>query len=114
MPILITEGSQMKCSLGTKPSSIKVTSQSFKTIDNSLIATEADKAGMTNIPSFGNCRRSIFRPSCTPASTNWENTAQTQSLDGMKKLADDSFCMCSHGGKIEFTDTGSNSFVEIE
>lgn len=114
MPILITEGSQMKCSLGTKPSPIKVTSQSFKTINNALIATEGDKEGMTNVPSFGNCKRNIFFPPCTPKPIKWEQVAQMQSLEGQKKLTEDSFCMCSQGGKIEFIDTGSNTFVDAE
>ena len=34
--------------------------------------------------------------------------------DVVKKLTEQSFCMCAKGGKISFIDTGSNSFVESE
>ncbi|MCL1942651.1 MAG: DUF4280 domain-containing protein [Candidatus Azobacteroides sp.] len=32
----------------------------------------------------------------------------------MKKLTKDSFCMCNKGGKISFTDSGKNTFVDSE
>jgi len=114
MPILVTEGAQMQCSLGTTLSKIKVTSQSFKKINDSLIVTEGDKEGMTNIPSFGNCKRVWYRPICKPNPLQWEGVAEKQALDGQKKLTKDSTCQCSFGGTISFVDTGENSFVDAE
>ncbi|WP_369750533.1 hypothetical protein [Prevotella sp. C561] len=32
----------------------------------------------------------------------------------MKKLTEQSFCMCAKGGRISFIDTRSNFFVESE
>ena len=114
MPKLITEGAQMKCSLGSTSSSLSVTSQSFKKIDNALIATESDNNGVVNIPAFGNCKRVWYSPACTPTPQNWLKTTQKDAVNGNKKLTKDSYCMCSFGGKIEFIDTGKNTFVEGE
>lgn len=114
MPILVTEGSQMQCSLGTAPSKIKVTSQSFKKIDDELIATQGDKEGMSNIPSFSNCKRAWYRPACKPNPIQWEGVAEKQALEGQKKLTKDSTCQCSFGGTISFVDTGTNNFVDAE
>ncbi|WP_254919370.1 PAAR-like protein [Prevotella jejuni] len=44
----------------------------------------------------------------------WQQTTQKDSINGMKKLTEQSFCMCAKGGRISFVDTGSNSFVESE
>lgn len=114
MPILVTDNSQIQCSLGTTTAIIKVTSQSFKKINDSLIATEGDKEGITNIPSFGGCRRAWYRPSCKPNPIKWEGVAEKQALDGQKKLTKNSTCQCSFGGTISFIDTGANSFVDAE
>lgn len=114
MPKIIVNGSQMKCSLGTAPSQIKVTSQNFSKICSRLIATEADKEGITNIPSFGACRRSSPPPSCVPSPVKWENTTIKDNIVSNKKLTLKSFCMCSFGGKIELIDSGDNVFVDGE
>jgi len=114
MAILVTDNAQMQCSLGTAPSKIKVSSQNFKKINDTLIATEGDKEGISNVPSFGKCKRSWYRPTCKPNPIKWEGVAQKQALNGQKKLTKESTCQCSFGGTIEFIDTGSNSFVDAE
>ncbi|MDR2949813.1 MAG: DUF4280 domain-containing protein [Prevotella sp.] len=111
MPILITEGAKMQCTLGSGPATIKVTSQDFKKINNSVLATDADKEGIVNIPSFGSCSRVWYKPACVPSPQAWQKTAEATAIQGNKKLTKDSFCMCSYGGKISFTDTGSNEHV---
>ena len=89
-----------------QPTKISVTSQTFIRIDNALVATEADKEGMVNIPSFGNCKCSWFNPPCIPNLQQWQQTSQKETIDGNEKLTEDSFIMCAKGGKISFIDTG--------
>ena len=55
MPKLITHGATMCCTLGATPAKLLVTSQSFRKISGAPVATENDKTGMINIPSFGTC-----------------------------------------------------------
>lgn len=111
MSKLIIDSSQMQCTLGTKPSKITVTSQSFVKLKDKLIATEKDNQTNSNIPSFGNCKRSSRKPACIPMPTNWEQTTQKDSINEMKKLTIDSTCKCSQGGIISFIDTSDNSFL---
>ena len=114
MPKLVIQGAQMKCNLGFTPSKLSVTSQFFKKINNALVATEKDKEGLINIPSFGNCTCSWPNPPCVPSPQQWLQITQKDSINGNKKLTEDSFIMCAKGGKIEFIDTGKNTFVKGE
>ena len=102
----------MYCSLGTKKPTLTVTSQTFRRIADALVGTEADKEGMVNIPSFSICKCSSPNPPCIPQPQGWQQTTQKDSINGMKKLTEQSFCMCAKGGRISFVDTGSNTFVE--
>ena len=97
----------MCCTLGTGQTKLTVLSQSFRSISGALVATEEDKIGLNNIPSSPN-------PPCIPQPQGWQQTTQKDSINGMKKLTEQSFCMCAKGGRISFIDTGSNSFVESE
>jgi hypothetical protein len=111
MPKLITATAQMQCTLGAQPAKLTVTSQTFIKISDGLVATEDDKTPMSNIPSFGNCK--IYpHPPCVPSPQPWQQTTQKDSINGKKKLTEDSFCMCAKGGKISFVNTGKNTFVE--
>lgn len=104
----------MKCSLGTQTPRLIVTSQQFVAISGELIATEEDKVGMTNVPSFGACKCSSNNPPCIPSPEKWNLTTQQDTINGMGKLTEHSFCMCARGGKITFVNTGGNTFVESE
>ena len=114
MPKLITHGATMCCTLGTMQTKVSVTSQNFRRIADALIATESDKAGMVNIPSFGTCKCGYPNPPCVPSPQGWQQTTQKDSINGLKKLTENSFCMCAKGGRISFVDTGENTFVESE
>ena len=104
----------MYCSLGTEKPNLTVTSQTFRRIADALVGTEGDNNGMVNIPSFGVCKCSSPNPPCTPQPQGWQQTTKKDSINGMKKLTEQSFCMCAKGGRISFVDTGNNTFVESE
>ena len=111
MAKLIVDGAQMHCTLGMKDAPIKVTSHSFVKISGALVATEADKVGMVNIPTFGTCRCGSPDPPCVPQFQGWQQTVRKDNINGMKKLTQQSFCTCARGGRITFVDTGKNAFV---
>lgn len=52
---IVTDGAIMCCTLGTWQAKLTVLSQSFRSISGALVATEEDKIGLNNIPSFGVC-----------------------------------------------------------
>ena len=114
MPKIITHGATRHCTLGVKEYNLMVTSQTFRRIANTLVVTEGDNKGIVNIPSFGVCKCSSPNPPCLPQPQGRQQTTQKDSINGMKKLTEQAFCMCTKGGRISFIDTGSNSFVESE
>ena len=99
----------MYCSLGTEKPNLTVTSQTFRRIADAPVGTEADKDGMMNIPSFSICKCSSPNPPCLPQPQGWQQTTKKDSINGMKKLTEQSFCMYAKGGRISFVDTGSNT-----
>lgn len=102
MKKIIVDNSSLECSLGTKPSSIKVSSQGCSKIEGQLVATEADKASVSNIPSFGNCKRVWYNPICKPMPIAWSSFAKDNKINGLSKLLINSTCDCSYGGIISF------------
>ena len=114
MAKLVVNNSQMQCSQGTDISAINISSQNIVAIAGEFVATEEDKISVGNIPSFGVCKCSSPNPPCIPQPQGWQHTTQKDSINGMKKLTEQSFCMCAKGGRISFVNTGSNSFVESE
>ena len=114
MPKIITHGGTLHCILGVKESNLMVTSQTFRRIANTLVVTEGDNKGIVNIPSFGVYKCSSPNPPCTSQPRVWQQTTKKDSINGMKKLTEQSFCMCARGGRISFVDTGNNTFVESE
>ena len=111
---IVTGGAIMCCTLGTGQAKLTVLSQSFRSILGAFVATEEDEIGLINIPSFGVCKCSSPNPPCLPQPQGWQQTTKKDSINGMKKLTEQSFCMYAKGGRISFADTGSNSFVESE
>ena len=95
MPKIITHGATLHCTLGLKESNLMVTSQTFRRIANTLVGTEGDNNGMVNIPSFGVCKCSSPNPPCLPQPQGWQQTTKKDSINGMKKLTEQSFCMCA-------------------
>ena len=111
---IVTSGAIMCCTLGTGQATLTVLSQSFRSILGAFVATEEDKIGLNNIPSFGVCKCSSPNPPCLPQPQGWQQTTQKDSINGMKKLTEQSFCMYAKGEGISFIDTRSNFFVESE
>ena len=111
---IVTSGAIMCCTLGTGQATLTVLSQSFRSILGAFVATEEDKIGLNNIPSFGVCKCSAPNPPCLPQPRGWQQTTQKDSINGMKKLTEQSFCMYAKGEGISFIDTRSNFFVESE
>jgi len=109
MPKIVTHSSILHCTLGVKESNLMVTSQTFRRIADTLVGTEGDNNGMVNIPSFGVYKCSSPNPPCTPQPRVWQQTTQKDSINGMKKLTEQSFCMYAKGGRISFVDTGGNT-----
>ncbi|NDV68616.1 DUF4280 domain-containing protein [Dysgonomonas sp. 25] len=114
MSKIITNGAKMECTLGASPVPIIVTSQTFVKINGGIVATEADKAPMANVPTFGACKCASPNPPCVPSPIAWLKTSLIHSINGNKSLTQESFCMCANGGKITFVDTGSNNHVETK
>ena len=114
MAKLVVNNSQMQCSQGTDISAINISSQNIVAIAGEFVATEEDKIGVGNISSFGVCKCSSPNSPCLPQPQGWQQTTKKDSINRMKKLTEQSFCMCAKGGRISFVDTGSNTFVESE
>ena len=111
---IVTNGALMCCTLGTEQAKLTVLSQSFRSISGALVATEEDEIGLINIPSFGVCKCSSPNPPCIPQPQGWQQITKKDSINGMKKLTEQSFCMYAKGGRISFIDTRSIFFVESE
>ncbi len=69
---IVTDGAIMCCTLGTWQAKLMVLSQSFRSISGALVATEEDKIGLNNIPSFGVCKCSSPNPPCIDAFFRYE------------------------------------------
>ena len=111
MPQIITNTAILSCNQGTATSKLNVTSQDFVTIEDKAMATEEDKQANFNIQPFKQCK---LKPSsggylpCVPAPIQWEDTAEKDTINGQKILTENSYCMCSVGGKITIKDKGHN------
>ncbi|WP_392420396.1 DUF4280 domain-containing protein [Capnocytophaga canis] len=113
----ITDTAQLTCNQGTMPSNLLVTSQDFITIENKPIATEQDNNPNVNIKPFGQCK---LKPSssgylpCVPAPQKWSKTAEKNTINDDAILTENSFCMCSVGGKISVKDKGHKETHKME
>ena len=117
MPQIITDTAELSCNQGTATSKLNVTSQDFVTIEGKAMATEEDKQANTNIQPFKQCK---LKPSsggylpCVPAPIKWEDTTEKDSINGQKILTENSYCMCSVGGKITIKDIAFSSIKRAE
>ena len=109
MSKIITHGATMYCSLGTEKPNLTVVSQTFRRIADALVGTEGDNKGIVNIPSFGVYKCSSPNPPCTSLPRVWQQTTNKDSINVMKMLTEQLFCMCAKGGRISFVDTESNT-----
>lgn len=111
MEKLITDSTQMKCTLGAAPAKLLITSQTYYKVSGKLVATEKDKIPMVNIPTFEVCKCTSPNSPCIPSPTKWDKVSQLTSANGSKVLLESSFCQCAKGGKISFVDTGGDNKV---
>lgn len=112
----VTDTAQLTCNKGSEHSNLTVTSQNFSTIENKFIATEQDQQPFVNIKPFGQCR---LKPAlggylpCMPSPTFWQKTTEKDTINNYKILTEDSFCMCSIGGKITIDNNGHGEEHQI-
>lgn len=106
--------SKIQCTLGSSIQNIQVTSQDFLKVENELIATEADKEAILNIPSFGNCKRAWYNPKCIPSPIKWTQLSEHNTIEGLQTLTVNSICKCNQGGEISFIDTANNIHVDSQ
>lgn len=117
MPQKITNTAQLSCNQGMTPSNLSVTSQNFSTAEGKYIATEQDKQVNVNIKPFGQCKLKPISGGylpCIPTPTAWQKATEKDTINTYKILTEDSFCMCSTGGKIEVADKGHGEKHEIQ
>lgn len=113
----ITDTAQLVCNQGTISSNLLVSTQGFITIENKPIATDEDNKPNTNIKPFGKCK---LKPSssgylpCVPVPQKWKKTAEKNTINDNAILTEESFCMCSIGGKISVKDKGHSENHEVD
>lgn len=118
MPKQVVLTAQMACTMGTTPSRLipdpKPETTEFRTMANIM-----DHKSLVNIPPFGMCTTvanpvvasatsaalGVLTPMpCIPATTSpWINGSPDVKLSFFPALRDDSYCMCTYGGKISIT-----------
>lgn len=125
MPLLVTMGAQMSCSLGTTPSILTVTSNQTVISDNQLAATIMDHASITNIPTFGMCQSpsnpvviaataaklGAFTPMpCVPNTVApWTPGATSTTINNQPALHNACQLICTWAGIIAITEAGQKS-----
>jgi len=125
MPKMVVDTANLKCSEGSSPSSLKVTSHATVCSESKLVATVQDFKPNANIMPFGMCR-SMSNPQvqsataaangtltpqpCVPViAAPWSPGASTVNVCGAKALADSSTCQCQWLGKITIEKAGQDS-----
>lgn len=112
----IVDGAKIKCSMGDKSTTLKVTSQGTYKIKGKKAATMMDFIPGSNlfppIATFGTCKPFKASPPpaqlCTPIPTGpWMNSFQEMKLKGKAILKGNACLMCGRaGGKISFENSG--------
>ncbi len=100
----VVKDALMMCDKGALPAPFTPTSNTHIKINGCLVTTKADKAPMTNIPSFGACSVKNGSP-CTPAPIAWTDTYKVK-VKGQDTILFKSKMPCGTGGKIEFITSG--------
>jgi uncharacterized Zn-binding protein involved in type VI secretion len=112
----VVHGAKIKCSMGSKSSTLSVSSQSTYKIQGKKAATMMDFAPGTNLmpplATFGTCKPFQSAPPpaqlCTPIPTGpWQKAFSKKKINGMAILKGDACLMCGRaGGLIEFENSG--------
>ena len=100
-----------KCSMGTLPLPLPVTSQPLHLVGGLAVATELDLAPLVNIPCFGICQQLTKLASgvptpCMPVPTGWKGANPARKIMGLKPLLEKATCQCALGGTVSFQNSG--------
>ncbi|WP_052732762.1 DNA/RNA non-specific endonuclease [Hymenobacter terrenus] len=100
-----------KCSKGTLPVPLPVTSQPLHLVGGLAVATELDIAPLVNIPCFGICQQLTKLASgvptpCVPVPTGWKGANPARKIMGLKPLLEKATCACALGGTVSFQSSG--------
>ncbi len=123
MGILVVNGAQCTCSMGTAPSSLVVIPESMAMGENNPIATIMDNKPMVNIMPFAMCT-SLANPQvsaatsaaggvltpmpCTPVTpAPWTPGSPTVMIGNKPALNNSSTVMCNWAGLISITNPGA-------
>lgn len=110
----LKNGAKLKCSVGQMETDIIVTNAKNVNVQNTAAANETDKAIITNVPLFGECKLQpkpgggFFPCNTAPAILQWQATKSDVNIGGSKAVIDTSFMTCSVGGIIKPSDSGQN------
>lgn len=96
----VVEEAELRCSAGSTPAKLIVTSQKSNKIEQKLQATENDKTLMGNFGACAFCNGNA----CAPALQQWKVISSKKTIKGQKLLLDDSFIQCAKGGVVNITD----------
>jgi len=123
MGVLVVNGAQCTCSMGTAPSSLVVIPESMAMGENNPIATIMDNKPMVNILPFAMCM-SLSNPQvsaatsaaagvltpmpCTPVTPSpWTPGCSTVMIGNKPALNNSSTVMCNWAGVISITNPGT-------
>ncbi len=123
MGVLVVNGAQCTCTMGTAPSSLVVIPESMAMGENNPIATIMDNKPMVNIMPFAMCT-SLSNPQvsaatsaaggvltpmpCTPVTTApWTPGSSTVLVGNKPALNNSSTVMCNWAGMISITNPGA-------
>ena len=103
--ILVCQGALCKCSLGSSPAKLRITTQSKYFINDAqgtdkLVATTQELQNPFEPPFFGTCQKKPSNaPACTPVLTAWKEHSKHLTADGNPLLLDVSKASCSIAGQ---------------
>lgn len=99
----VVDKALMMCDKGAAPGFFMPTFNTTTKIEDLLVATEADKIPLANIPTFVLC--SVTSAACTPIPTMWQEPFELTVKD-QKTLLFRCTMQCGAGGKMEFLTSG--------
>lgn len=108
-----TKGAMLKCTGGSCPSKLQVTSNSLLSVQGNEVATISDKIPMTNIMPFGSCKLKPFSPPCVPAPIMWTGFLNSVEIPGGNPLLKTSTIQCACGGMISIQNSGQVKAAKV-
>ncbi|MCF0218969.1 MAG: DUF4280 domain-containing protein [Muribaculaceae bacterium] len=126
---IVSDGAQLKCSMGSAPSMFSVIIPMRPTVGNKPMANMQDFVPMANVKPFGTCK-SMANPTvaaataaaygvlqqmpCVPVITApWLNCGQLKVMN-MPVVLDKSKLMCMWGGQIEVSNPGNSADAKAD